>query len=269
MSKTLRWILGGLAAILLAAALFLAGFFLGRASLGMAAIWPRMFVPGSGGAPLPGQIAPYWAPDAYGPGMMGGRGGMMAPGVMGGYGGLAALEPLSLDQARQAVEGFLGELGNEDLALGEVMIFDNHAYAEIVEESTGIGAMEVLVDPSTRAVYPEHGPNMMWNLKYSPMGGFGGFGMMGGFRRQWAPEPPDISTEMPVTPEQAIEIARQYLESELPGTAPAEEADRFYGYYTLHVLRDGEPVGMLSVNGFSGAVFPHTWHGDFVEMSEE
>ena len=24
-----------------------------------------------------------------------------------------------------------------------------------------------------------------------------------------------------------------------------------------------------SVNGFSGEVFPHTWHGEFIEMSEE
>jgi hypothetical protein len=31
---------------------------------------------------------------------------------------------------------------------------------------------------------------------------------------------------------------------------------------------DGETVGMLSVNGYTGQVFPHTWHGDFVEMSE-
>jgi hypothetical protein len=30
----------------------------------------------------------------------------------------------------------------------------------------------------TLAVYPGHGPNMMWNQKYSPMGG-GGM-MMGG-----------------------------------------------------------------------------------------
>jgi len=25
----------------------------------------------------------------------------------------------------------------------------------------------------------------------------------------------------------------------------------------------------LSVNGYSGQVFLHTWHGDFIEMTEE
>ncbi|MBI1882356.1 MAG: peptidase M4, partial [Chloroflexi bacterium] len=28
-------------------------------------------------------------------------------------------------------------------------------------------------------------------------------------------------------------------------------------------------IGMLSVNGFSQQVFPHTWHGKLLEMSEE
>ncbi len=48
-----------------------------------------------------------------------------------------------------------------------------------------------------------------------------------------------------------------------------EHADPFYGYYTLHILRDGETVGMLSVNGYSAQAFLHSWHGDFVEMTEE
>jgi hypothetical protein len=50
----------------------------------------------------------------------------------------------------------------------------------------------------------------------------------------------------------------------LPGTTVADEADAFYGYYTLHVLRDGKTIGMLSVNGFTGTVWYHTWHGNFV-----
>jgi hypothetical protein len=28
------------------------------------------------------------------------------------------------------------------------------------------GAMELLVDKSSGAIFPEYGPNMMWNLKY-------------------------------------------------------------------------------------------------------
>ena len=78
----------------------------------------------------------------------------------------------------------------------------------------------------------------------------------------------EASADMDINPEQAIASAQDYLDSNLPGTEVENHADPFYGYYTLHVTRDGEVVGMLSVNGFSGDVFLHTWHGDFIEMSE-
>jgi len=39
------------------------------------------------------------------------------------------------------------------------------------------------------------------------------------------------------------------------------------GYYTLHILEDSETIGMLSVNAYTGQVFHHHWHGDFIEMS--
>jgi hypothetical protein len=190
---------------------------------------------------------------------------------MGGFpsSGLASQEPLTIAQAEQAVENYLAAFNNDDLELAEVMVFDNHAYAEIVEKSTGIGAMEVLVDPATLNVYPEYGPNMMWNLKYGMMAGRGGRmgGMMGGYWNQNVDE--TVSAEMTVTPEQAIANAQAYLDRNLAGATVEDHADPFYGYYTLHVQRDGEVVGMLSVNGFSGDVFLHTWHGDFIEMSEE
>jgi hypothetical protein len=41
------------------------------------------------------------------------------------------------------------------------------------------------------------------------------------------------------------------------------------GYYTLDVNRDDQPVGMLSVNGYTGAVWPHTWHGKLLAMGAE
>lgn len=185
--------------------------------------------------------------------------------------GLSNLEPLSLTQAQDAVEAYIATLNNDDLELAEVMIFDNHAYAEIIEKSTGIGAMEVLVDPATLDVFPEYGPNMMWNLKYSMMTEYGGYGrmgrgMMGGYGDQDTDT--EASADMDITPEQAITSAQEYLDSNLPGTTVENHADPFYGYYTLHVTRDGEVIGMLSVNGFSGDVFLHTWHGNFIEMSE-
>lgn len=178
--------------------------------------------------------------------------------------------PLRLSQARNAVQGTLDQLGNPDLQIKEIMIFDNQAYAEISEKSTGVGAMEILVDPATLSVYPEPGPNMMWNLMYSPMNGSPGWGMMG---RRVGSGPPwpraDLSPDMPISGQQAITIAQTYLDDNHAGASAGDEADPFYGYYTIHVLRNGKVTGMLSVNGFTGAVFPHTWHGAFVEMTDD
>lgn len=289
MSNTLKITLIVSGIIIAAALLLAAGFLLGRLGWWASGIGPGWMMGWQSNTPA-GQSG--W----IGPGMMGGysqRGGTprlgeswghMGAGMMGGYwgGGQSQAEPLSLDQAQEAVANFLADYGNEgfvneDLVIEEIMIFDNHAYAVISEESTGIGAMEVLVDPLTLQVYPEHGPNMMWNLKYGMMSANGapgmmgsgmmGSGMMGGSWRGYPSQGVEVSAEMSVSPEQAVEAAQAYLDRNLPGVQVEEHADRFYGYYTLHTLQDGKVSGMLSVNGFSRQVFLHTWHGDFIEMS--
>ena len=231
---------------------------------------------------------PGWMHGGFGPGGMMGRGfaprwgyseedadspayGYGCPG-MGGIGRWGSnspffdTEPLSLDEASQAVNSFLTEFNEANLELGEVMIFDNHAYAQITEKDSGLGAMEVLVDPATKAVYPEMGPNMMWNVKYGMMAGYGSYGSGGRFGWQRN----EASAEMTVTPAEAVETAQSYLEAYVGDNLTADEhADPFYGYYTLHVNRDGETIGMLSVNGYTGQVFLHTWHGNLMEMSGE
>ncbi|MEW6286159.1 MAG: hypothetical protein AB1509_08015, partial [Chloroflexota bacterium] len=171
-------------------------------------------------------------------------------------------------------------LNNPDLEIAEVMIFDNGGYVIVKEASTGIGAFELLVDPVSQTAYPEHGPNMMWNLKYSGLNhqymtlapgasaGVGGRGMMGGMMQGWNNAAPlDVTAEMTVTPEQAIEYAQKYLDANFAG-ATVEHPTQFYGYYTLDFEKDGKIIGMLSVNGYSGQVFLHTWHGTFIEEAE-
>lgn len=302
MSKALKTALIVTGSVVAGSILLLIGIIIGRSTLGIAGFYPgsmmNAYLPGNSNL-QPGQaqssyryqgggmglammddyFEPSYSaqPDAtpgpdddyfpYGPGM--------GPGMMGTFSGsgLANVEPLSISQAQKAVQDYLANLGDQDLELGEVMIFDNHAYAQILEKSTGIGAMEVLVDPQTLAVYPEHGPNMMWNLKYGMMSAWGGYGpgMMGGYGfGSWSEDQTqEVSADMPVKPEQAIESAQRYLDQVLPGTQAEEHTDTFYGYYTLHILRDGKLIGMLSVNGYSQQVFLHTWHGDFIEMSGE
>ena len=229
---------------------------------------------------------------------MGGRGGIYNDGMMNqSYGsmmggsmmgnnmmempiGTTSAEPLTIEAAEDAVNRYIASLGDSSLTVGEVMIFDNHAYAQVL--GNGSGAFEVLVDHATGNVYPEPGPNMMWNTEYSPMAGMGGMGMMGrdmmsgsfgdrmgdtfdgmmdGFAA--APEAGDV-----ISAEDTIAIAQRYLDRNLPDTI-AEAPDAFSGYYTLHIERGGEIDGMLSVNAYSGQVFVHHWHGDFIEMSAD
>jgi hypothetical protein len=208
-------------------------------------------------------------------GMMDGQGGA---GMMLGYGtNSASSTPLTLDEAKAAAESYLVSLNNSDLKLSEIMIFDNNAYVVVSEKSTGLGAFELLVDPVSRIAYPEHGPNMMWNLKYAGlnhqymMGGRGGMmagrGMMGG--NGWSSTiPSNVTAEMPVNSEEAIQAAQAFLDANLAGTQAATDPVQFYGYYTLDFERNDVVAGMLSVNGFSGQVFLHTWHGTFIEEQE-
>jgi hypothetical protein len=199
------------------------------------------------------QTQPGYVPG----GMMGGHG----PGMMAGWGTGATssqAQPItSLDGARQAFQHYVDSIGNSNLALDEVMQFQWNYYAIVKDTSTGQGAFELLANPQTGAVFPEMGPNMMWNTQFSPMAGFG---MMGGFSQRPS-GPPSVSAD------QAQHIAQQWLDQNQPGSA-TEGADVFPGYYTLHITRDGTVTGMLSVNAYTGQVWYHTWHGAFVSSTE-
>jgi hypothetical protein len=114
----------------------------------------------------------------------------------------------------------------------------------------------------TGAVFPEPGPNIVWNQKYGPMAG----GIMG-FAAGRANPPADPSS-MPVSETRARELAQAYLDQKNSGLKAENGADRFYGYYTLHVLKDGKVIGMLGVNGYSGRVWYHSWHGTFIDSKQ-
>jgi len=229
----------------------------------------------------------------FGPGMMDNdrymMGTMMNGGMMGSYSSLTDVDPLSIEDVATAVTDYLTTLDQDNLSLGEIMIFDNHAYVQIMDETAESGAFEVLVDPVTGNVFPEPGPNMMWNTEYGMMSG-GNFGMSGGMMNNgrfdsgmmgegqyrdmmggsmmggfgYAPD-----AEINISAEEAVDTAQEYLDAYLPGKTAEEHADAFPGYYTLHVLEDSETIGMLSVNAYTGQVFLHHWHGDFIETAAE
>jgi hypothetical protein len=263
--KTIAIVLGTIG---LAAVLVTAGFALGAA-------WNQ----GRWGSDLMGYAPGYgmmgYGSEAYGPGY-----GMMGPGMVGpgsgayepGYGpSYGMMGPMmrswndpygapeqgntdSLDEATAAFQAYVDRLGYTGLQVTEVMEFERNYYAIVAERDTGIGAMELLLDKNTGVVGPEPGPNMMWNAQYGHMGRGG---MMGGY----------ASGEMTLSPQDAEAVAQRWLDTNLPGST-AGEADPFYGYYTLHFLKDGHVAGMLSVQGGTGDVWYHSWHGGFVTMAE-
>jgi hypothetical protein len=252
---------------LIGVALVLTALVVGTAGVALAG---GPFGSGSGGFG-PGAITGGSGQGSFGPGaMMGGgygRGGMMGGSqgngtgrmMAGGTRGSPRQPTVSLDQAQMNVQAYVDRIGNADLTLDEVMEFQNNFYAIVKEKSTGIGAFEVLINKETGAVTPEPGPNMMWNTKYGMMGQNSWMNQWMGFTVPTGP--------MTVTAEQARQIAQTWLDQNQPGSA-TEAPDQFSGYYTVHTLKDGKVTGMLSVNGYSGRVWYHTWHGVFIQLKD-
>ncbi|MEU3516245.1 hypothetical protein ABZ770_13305 [Streptomyces sp. NPDC006654] len=146
--------------------------------------------------------------------------------------------------ARARAQDFADRLG---LRVGEVMQFSRNFYAEL-NTTGGRHATEVLVDPADGAVWFEYGPAMMWNTEY------GMHPVSGGAK-------PRVSAA------DARVIGRQWLDDHHTGWTPGE-AEQFPGYYTLHTLAHGKITGMLSVNATTGQVWYHSWHGDFIAMTD-
>lgn len=185
-------------------------------------------------------------------------------------------EKIELEELKELVDSYIEAYG-ESLEISDIFTFENSDYYfSIVEEDTGFGAMELLVNPYTGNIYPEHGPNMMWNLKYG-MHGYGmmgrgyGHGMMGSnnFEYDYFENVQDFDGN-PIIAKDARDMAQNYIESiGWQGYTIPEGGHEFYGYYTFHIEKEGETAGMISVNGFTGSVWYHNWHGKVTEVVEE
>ncbi len=185
--------------------------------------------------------------------------------------------PITLDQAKTIAQQYLASIGNPNLAIKEIMEFQYNFYITYYEKDTQIGAFEMLIwtqTPSygmmgggmmggritTGVIMPEPGPSMMWNTKYGMMNnGMMGQGMTG---TQY-----QASSAMTVTKDQALQFGQIYLDANLNG-AKVEAATQFYGYYTIDYTVNGKIAGMLSVNGYTGQVWYHQWHGNFLQETE-
>ena len=212
-------------------------------------------------------------------------------------------QPITIEQAETIGRQVLVRGGYAGLALDEIQEFSNNFYVAVKYKAGGRGAFEFLIDRYTGFVHPEP-QTMMWNTQFGHMTGWGGSGpgammgggcgpgmtgggygsggmmgggygygpggMMGGYgpgtqSRSAVGAAPTVQPT--VTAAQAKTIAQTFLNTQFPGTK-VRNVDTFPGYYTLDVNRDGKVVGMLSVNGYTGQVWYHGWHGAFVQEKE-
>jgi hypothetical protein len=197
-------------------------------------------------------------PMMFGGGMMGRLGnGYGFGGMMSGYVYAAPYtyngSPLTINTASTIAQNYVASIGNPNLVVKQVEEYTANFYVQVNDKSTGNGAFELLINKYTGSIYPEMGPNMMWNTQYGMMRS----GILGGIFG--AP-----TTTMPVTAAQAITNAQQYLTTYLPGSTTGD-VTTFPGYYTIEVLTSGTTSGMLSVNGYTGQIWVHTWHGTFIQ----
>jgi|SRR5215471_16644340 len=171
--------------------------------------------------------------------------------------------PVQMDDAISIASRFLNTQGAAGLALDEVEEWDYNFYVVVKEASPSqYKAYQLIIDKWTGTVMPEPGPNMMWNLKYGKMMN----GMSGHPKRSG-------NFNMTVTADQAVAAGNQFLQQRFgPSHSYTVDGqpDTYYGYYTCDIkdALTGLKVGMLSVNGITGQVWYHTWHGAFVQVRE-
>lgn len=209
----------------------------GEMGNGMMGDWGRR------GNAAPGSSGGEWN-NNYGQGNWG-----MGSGMMGNrFGNTQTGQRITIDQAIASAKQYAAGYG-QGLTVAEIMEFNNNFYVSVKETTTGRGAFELLVDPYSGAVMPEMGPNMMWNARYGHMGS-------------------GQAVENSLTIDQAIQLGQKYLDTNLAGAQLQADGTSFYGYYTFDFKINDQVAGMLSVNGFDGSVWLHTWHGQFVAEQE-
>lgn len=173
-----------------------------------------------------------------------------------------------MDDAVDIATRYLQRMGTAASALGldEVEEWEFNFYVVVKEQSPSTyKAFQLIIDKWTGAVLPEPGPNMMWNQKYAGMMWrpfYGREGVTGNLLPGTIP--------MVVSPEAANTTAIDFLRQRFPAVALtlSTSADKFYGYYNFDVNGPSGKYGMLSVNGMTGQVWYHTWHGNFIQGRE-
>jgi hypothetical protein len=163
----------------------------------------------------------------------------------------------SLDMTKEEVEnlaiGLVRRQFGPEYQISDIFIFGNSPYyISVKEKNSEQGAFELLFDPIRKTIYPEYGPNMMWNTEN------GMSNMMG-----WSA----ANEENMISRQQALDDAKKYAQAN--GFTVEDEGHQFPGYYTFHTGDNNDNTkGMLSVNAYTGQVWYHNWHGDLATVIE-
>lgn len=163
-------------------------------------------------------------------------------------------DKLSVEEIEVKIEEYIAYYYGEDFSIGDIFEFDaTDYYVSIEETSTGRGAFELLVNPYTGDIRHEQGPNMMWNIKYGMMNNINGYAY-------------NTPTTQEISLDEAVNLANEYLQGyQIAGTV-SEEGHYFYGYYTLHIEKDDNVIGMLSINAYTGETWIHGWHDAVINV---
>lgn len=185
-------------------------------------------------------------------------------------------EKLSVDQIKQYINDYLTEY-TEDLEIADIFIYkDSDYYISIIEKDTGRGAMEVMINPYTGEIYPEHSAKMMWNEKYNMHGGYSmmdnrRWNMMRGTHRynsnNYNYNTSNSSNSDEISKEEAVKIADNYVKNNISEEfSVSEEGYKFYGYYTFYIRDQRDIIDIISVNYYTGEVWYRDWHGELEEV---
>lgn len=213
--------------------------------------------------------------------------------------------PISADAARAAAEAWLDANGHAELATGEVVVFERHAW--VVVNDGAVGAFDLIVAHDGTVVHPS--PTMHWNERddlpatamddmHATMGGMmsgsGMSGMMGGQhgRHHGQGMTGDMGAMMggmhagngngscpmtagdaageplatPLTTAEALARAQAWLDANDAG-AVAVDPLAFPGYVIVHSERDGALSGLLAVRTTTGAVLGFAHWGAVLEYA--
>lgn len=162
---------------------------------------------------------------------------------------------LTTDEIVSRIQDYVEQQNNPNLAVARLHEFNLAYQAEVVERDTGLHAFDLMVTKGVSRTSPATGPNILWNTKYGPtiaeIGG--GYGMLGRILAQPAPD------DMRLNEAETRDIAEVAINDMDASLSLEDEAATFYGFYEFYLDRDGEAVGALAVNGYSGQVWFEDW----------